>query len=290
MATAICPAHAEMLSEELGDGCPCFAGMLDKARRLARKRRATDSAAAEGTSRVVARRTRVLADATGAYAPKTLRGDAKLKLFKKFLEAIDERYMKRSMGQREFHEAFTVACLPHIIGEAEFEKHRAYYLEKFDLDEFKSEVLVTTPRRFGKTTAVSMFVAALLCCCDRMWISIFSTGKRASKSLLMQVKEIIDTIPGMTKRITSSNVEELWINPIGCSKKVQEARCFSYPSSVKVRLPAVPIYIPPFAFFCIHASKWTSILLGTRCARMAAGRGHQKGRSVFLKQSLARLR
>lgn len=79
-----------------------------------------------------------------------------------------------------------------------------------------------------------MFVAALLCCCDRMWISIFSTGKRASKSLLMQVKEIIDTIPGMSKRITSSNVEELWMNPIGCSKKVQEARCFSYPSSVKV--------------------------------------------------------
>lgn len=28
--------------------------------------------------------------------------------------------MKRSMGQREFHQAFTVACLPHIIGEEEF--------------------------------------------------------------------------------------------------------------------------------------------------------------------------
>jgi len=102
-----------------------------------------------------------------------------------------------------------------------------------------------------------MFVAALLCCCDRMWISvgthavpvsfynikiltftiqIFSTGKRASKSLLMQVKEIIDTIPNMTKRITSSNVEELWIKPIGCTKKVQEARCFSYPSSVKASI------------------------------------------------------
>ena len=67
-------------------------------------------------------------------------------------------------------------------------------------------------------------------------IQIFSTGKRASKSLLMQVKEIIDTIPNMTKRITSSNVEELWIKPIGCTKKVQEARCFSYPSSVKASI------------------------------------------------------
>tara|TARA_Y100000592_G_C5331656_1_gene249794 strand:+ start:368 stop:535 length:168 start_codon:yes stop_codon:yes gene_type:complete len=52
----------------------------------------------------------------------------------------------------------------------------------------------------------------------------------------MQVKEIIDVIPNMTKRITSSNVEELWIKPIGCTKKVQEARCFSYPSSVKASI------------------------------------------------------
>ena len=47
--------------------------------------------------------------------------------------------------------------------------------------------------------------------CPRMWCSIFSTGKRASKSLLQQIKEVIDSIPNLTKRITSSNVEELWI-------------------------------------------------------------------------------
>ena len=232
----VTPDHALALHQDLGGDCPCFAEMLEKAQRLARKRRQSEQGGTDNQKRVVARRVQVAMDKTGAFAPKVMQGDGKLKLFTKFLEAIDKRYMKRSMGQREFHQAFTVACLPHIIGEDEFERHRAYYLDKFDLDEFKSEVLVTTPRRFGKTTAVSMFVAALLCCCERMWISIFSTGKRASKALLQQVKEIIDTIPNMTKRITSSNVEELWIKPIGCSKKAQEARCFSYPSSVKASI------------------------------------------------------
>lgn len=143
----ITPAHAEALFEELGGDGPCFASMLDKAQRLARKRKHDTAAASGGNdSRVVATKLGIITDRTGALAPKTLRGDGKLELFQKFLRAIDKRYMKRSLGQREFHEAFTVACLPHIIGEAEFEKHRAYYIDKFDLDEFKSEVLVTTPR------------------------------------------------------------------------------------------------------------------------------------------------
>lgn len=123
--------------------------------------------------------------------------------------------MSRSVGQREFHRAFLCACLPHIVGEDEWEKHRSAFLKRYDEDEFKAEVLVTTPRRFGKTTAVAIFVAALLVTCPRMWVSIFSTGKRASKSLLQQIKEVIDSHPHLTKRITSSNVEELWIR--GCS-------------------------------------------------------------------------
>ena len=143
MSSTVTPDQADAIYQQLGGDCPYFSGMLEKAQSLARKRRRDDNNAADGgTHRVVAKRLAVLKDTTGAYTPKTMQGDAKLQLFKDFLAAIDKRYMKRSMGQREFHQAFTVACLPHIIGEEEFERHRAYYLEKFDLDEFKSEVLV----------------------------------------------------------------------------------------------------------------------------------------------------
>tara|TARA_B100000035_G_scaffold312801_1_gene325062 strand:- start:1291 stop:1725 length:435 start_codon:yes stop_codon:yes gene_type:complete len=142
----ITPLHAQAVFHGLGGDCPCFADMLTKAKSLARKRKSNHDNGNGTGHRIVAKRLQILRDSTGAYVPKTMQGDGKLKLFNDFLNAIDKRYMKRSMGQREFHQAFTVACLPHIIGEKEFEQHRAYYLDKFDLDEFKSEVLVTTPR------------------------------------------------------------------------------------------------------------------------------------------------
>ncbi len=67
-----------------------------------------------------------------------------------------------------------------------------------------------------------------------MWVSIFSTGKRASKSLLQQIKEIIDCFPAMANRTISSNVEELVIQPLCTTGTKAASRCYSYPSSVKV--------------------------------------------------------
>lgn len=83
-------------------------------------------------------------------------GMFRLKQFRGLLEKIDVLYKKRSIGQRDFHDAFTIASLPHIVGEEEWDKNRSTYLELLDTDEYRGEVLITTPRRFGKTTAVSM--------------------------------------------------------------------------------------------------------------------------------------
>lgn len=76
-------------------------------------------------------------------------------------------------------------------------------------------------------------MACLLLACPGMWVSIFSTGQRASKSLLVQIREVLDVFPGTKKRIISSNVEELYIQPFNTSLKKDISRCFSYPSSVK---------------------------------------------------------
>ena len=166
---AITPLHARNVYQGLGADCPCFANMLSKAQTLGRKRNLEEDRSGNGSQRIVARKLSVLRDNTGAFTPKTMQGDGKLKLFNDFLGAIDKRYMKRSMGQREFHQAFTVACLPHIIGEEEFEQHRAYYLEKFDLDEFKSDVLVTTPRRVIIRYYTIVFVDPPLISCRTVW-------------------------------------------------------------------------------------------------------------------------
>lgn len=90
------------------------------------------------------------------FSSPTMDGMFRLKQFRGLLEKIDILYKKRSIGQRDFHDAFTIASLPHIVGEDEWDKNRSSYLEVLDTDEYRGEVLITTPRRFGKTTAVSM--------------------------------------------------------------------------------------------------------------------------------------
>ena len=58
-----------------------------------------------------------------------------------------------------------------------------------DWPNLKQQVLCLTPRRFGKTTAVSMYACAFALCVPKSTQCIFSTGKRASDSLLEKVHE-----------------------------------------------------------------------------------------------------
>jgi len=65
------------------------------------------------------------------------------------------------------------------------------------------------PRRFGKSKAVSMFVAAFAVACPGTTTSIFSTGKRASELLLDGIKEYIEGVPNGGFSIVKSNTETL---------------------------------------------------------------------------------
>ena len=68
-------------------------------------------------------------------------------------------------------------------------------------------MLVCTPRRFGKTWSVAMFVAALLYCVPNMWISVFSTGQRASSSLLDLAHKFVCSLKDGSKRVKKKNQE-----------------------------------------------------------------------------------
>ncbi len=130
---------------------PNFTSMLESATRIHRKR----TREAENRQQVVATRGDILFRAdTTQFASPSVKGMDLLNRFERFLEKVDELYMSRSISQRDFHRHFTIACLPHIVGESDWERHRSVFLKRMGEDEFKSEVMVTTPRRFGKTTAV----------------------------------------------------------------------------------------------------------------------------------------
>jgi len=143
---------------------------------------------------------------------------------------LDQCGLVRTHTQRKFHRNFIRACLPHIYGPADFERYKErILLENVCADNYKQYVLIVTPRRWGKTTSVALFVAAMLWCVPDMWISVYSTGRRASNALAEQVAKFVchlDDGQG-AQRIAKRNQEELFLKGDNAE---DIRRLFSYPS------------------------------------------------------------
>lgn len=145
----------------------------------------------------------------------------------------DGEFVQRTETQKKFHTAFIEATLPHIYGVHDFERHYERILRDHNIEKLQQEVLICTPRRFGKTWSVSMFCAALLLCTREAWISVFSTGQRASSYLLENVAKFVKSCPDGQSRILKHNKEELYLR--GTTPEEPPRRLYSYPSSVQVR-------------------------------------------------------
>jgi len=153
------------------------------------------------------------------------------------LEAIDRRGWQRSFHQRMFHDNFIRACA-RIFWKREphgtFAKDHQRILEVNGWDHLSQEVLVSTPRRFGKTISVSMFAAAMLYSCPNLEMSIYSTCKRISQKLLRNIQKFLELIylevgcsPMKEIRI---NMEEIVLQGTECEQDVRVVN--SYPSKV----------------------------------------------------------
>lgn len=107
-------------------------------------------------------------------------GFQRMKKCRQALEALDRRKWQRSFHQRMFHDNFIRACA-RIFWKKEaggvFARDHQKILEVNGWDHLSQEVLVSTPRRFGKTISVSMFAAAMLYSCPNLEMSIYSTCK-----------------------------------------------------------------------------------------------------------------
>jgi hypothetical protein len=116
----------------------------------------------------------------------------------------------RSADQVNFHEHFIQACLPLIFGD-EWDKNSVRVMKQFKITELKSEVLCMTPRRFGKSWAIAMFVIAMMLAVPGVKLAVFSPGKRASDSLMKLVLKFSNNIKGARARIIGANTEHLYI-------------------------------------------------------------------------------
>lgn len=133
-------------------------------------------------------------------------GDQRLQEIRYWLNNLGE--WVRSPDQIIFHEAFIVACLPHIYGK-DWSNAGARVLREMGLSHIDYEVLCQTPRRFGKTTSVGMFSAVVGYVCKGLKIAIFSTGSRASKGMVDQVLKFMKYLPGGMERKIKHSKEEL---------------------------------------------------------------------------------
>jgi hypothetical protein len=157
---------------------------------------------------------------------KERHGDKRIAAIRNTLTKFE---FKRSKMQREFHEYFLRATAQHLYKDdhdVDFEE----ICKRNKWPNMKQQVLCLTPRRFGKTTAVAMFVAAFAWCVPRSVQSIFSTGRRASYKLLQLVRELLVEL-GDEERVSNIKAkEDLYITGVtpGDLRKIS-----SYPGNPK---------------------------------------------------------
>lgn len=161
-------------------------------------------------------------------------------LCRQYLGKLDTMGWARSYHQRLFHDDFLKACTRSfwkLEPPGQFARDHQAVLRANSWDHIAQEILISTPRRFGKTISVSMFCAAMLLACPGVEISIYSTCKRISQKILRNVQKFALLIAdgdytSMNFAVKRENMEEINLQgPLGPT----DIRIInSYPSKVNV--------------------------------------------------------
>lgn len=114
-----------------------------------------------------------------------------LKELYRLLDLFDQsKEFKRNAMQRRAIDFYIQATLRAIFG-SDFGHNIAKLRQMFRLTELRQEVLVSAPRRNGKTYATCMFSSAVMCAVPNITIACFSTGRRASRAFLLTTYKMI---------------------------------------------------------------------------------------------------
>lgn len=134
-------------------------------------------------------------------------GDTNMRCLNALLRRVDMRGFERSSQQLEFHESFKKAAA-RIIYRADWATEKPAIMKKYNWDKVNGEVLISTPRRFGKTFSIvrvplsieavhvsksTVPTQAIFCACLALSfgheIVVFSPARRASRKLLERIVE-----------------------------------------------------------------------------------------------------
>ena len=165
------------------------------------------------------------------HTHKKFIGDDRLERIYKFLAVIDDGPYERSANQVSFHDAFITASGRCIYRE-EWDVHKRAIQAKNGWTHDSSEILVSTPRRFGKTFSVAMF-SAVMSLSFGTQIAMFSPAARGSRSILERVHYFVIHL-GYESHIITFNQENLRVKTL--DGKTSLVR--SFPSKIEVCPPS----------------------------------------------------
>ena len=141
-----------LMSNAIFNGFEAHVGALEAARERRREALAFKSAVEEGVGDDGnANLTQDQLDGLGVWVEDDkYQGDVNMRTLQKLLARVDARGFERSAQQLEFHDAFTKAAA-RVVYKGDWETDRPMIMDKYNWSKCNSEVLVSTPRRFGKT-------------------------------------------------------------------------------------------------------------------------------------------
>ena len=150
------------------------------------------------------------------------------------LNRLDDGF-PRSRQQQEFHRAFIGACLNNIVGQIDLAANLSRLMEQFNLEEVRSDLIIYTARRMGKTMGVCLFAGAYLYTQPSCQISVYSPGHRASFKILGTVHRIVVFLAGGDDKrsIHRGNAETMQVFGTGEHASTLHA----YPSDIRVSVP-----------------------------------------------------
>lgn len=143
-------------------------------------------------------------------------------VMKRLNHTLSSFQWKRSDSQVLFHECFNRAILKRAYGSS-WEANAVRVMSSLGLSRLKTEVMIMTPRRWGKSVAVAMWIAGALVNIPSVSIGVFSTGQRASTYLMDLVLRFLHEVPDGFQRIIKQTDAELMVGmealPPGCGPR-----------------------------------------------------------------------
>jgi hypothetical protein len=162
-------------------------------------------------------------------------GDECLANIRGMLAWLDDNGHERSAQQVQLQEAFVKASL-RFIYQGEFDKSIERVMRENDWPQIWQEVLIGTPRRFGKTYSTSEYACVFMLAVRGARVCIYSTGKDTAVAVLDHIRMFFRALPCHNDfDIVVDNEKTLRISPKTNPNDTRIVK--SYTSNAKIRHP-----------------------------------------------------